>query len=44
MSMQLFILVAYILVLYGISWYATKLIQQGRGAPFSIFSPGGICR
>ncbi|NCB16685.1 MAG: sodium:solute symporter family protein, partial [Synergistales bacterium] len=29
--MQLFILVTYILVLYGISWYASKLIRQGKG-------------
>lgn len=40
MSMQLFILVAYILVLYGISWYATKLIQQGKGGALQYLLAG----
>lgn len=38
--MQLFILVAYILVLYGISWYATKLIQQGKGGALQYLLAG----
>ncbi len=40
MSMQLCILVAYILVLYGISWYATKQIQQGKGGALQYLLAG----
>jgi len=38
--MQLFILVTYILVLYCISWYATKLIRQGKGGALQYLLAG----
>ncbi len=40
MSVQLFILIGYIAMLYVISWYATRLVNRGGGGALNYLLAG----